>query len=77
MQVYERVRKYITDNGIKIAFVAERSGIKRGRLYRVMDGTSILTADELKLICTKALHVDPEIFFADDVLETKTKQSTA
>lgn len=73
MEMHERIRNYIEDNGMRLNFVAGRSGIKPNRFYRLIDGSAPLVVDEYEVIC-KGLSVDPEYFFKDFFLETKNPE---
>lgn len=77
MKLELRLRKYLKERGIKQSFVAECAGISEKRIYRILDGTSPMRAEEFQNICVKALHVNPQIFFVDETLESKTEQTTA
>lgn len=70
MEIHERIRSYIESNGMKLNFVAERSGIKPKRFYRLVDGSAPLVVDEYEAIC-KGLSVDPGYFFKEVFLESK------
>lgn len=70
MRMRERIRSYIEHNGMKLNFVAERSGIKPNRFYRLIDGSAPLTVEEYETICI-GLSVEPEYFFKDFFLESK------
>jgi transcriptional regulator with XRE-family HTH domain len=75
VKIYERVRAYINDNGIKINFVAERSELNYKRLNGILNGRYRMSPEEFEAVCTKGLRVDPNIFFADPVQETKTSSA--
>ncbi|WDL97842.1 helix-turn-helix domain-containing protein [Alicyclobacillus sp. ALC3] len=77
MKTEERLRKYLEDHGITKLFVAKRAGINEKRIYRILDGTSPMRAEEFKNICIKALNVDPMIFFVDKNLDSKDETSAA
>lgn len=70
MKMHERIRNYIESHGMKLNFVAERSGIKPGRFYRLINGDAPLTTEEYEIIC-RGLSVDPVYFFEDRFLESK------
>ncbi len=72
MKLYERVRFHIKENGLLIKFVANRSGINYKRLCRLLEGRNQMTADEFEAICVKGLQVDPNIFFKDNIRDSKT-----
>lgn len=61
MKVYERVRDYIDDHGLKQLAVAEKSGIPKTTFSAIMNGKRTLYADDLRAICL-ALNVSPELF---------------
>lgn len=58
MKVYEKIKKYMDDNGIKQNYVAEKSGIPENTLSMILNGKRKLDADESVLIF-KALGVTP------------------
>ncbi|MEV9640473.1 helix-turn-helix transcriptional regulator [Mammaliicoccus sciuri] len=70
MKMHERIRNYIESHGMKLNFVAERSGIKPGRFYRLINGDAPLTTDEYEIIC-KGLSVKPSYFFEEVFLDPK------
>lgn len=61
MCVYEKVRAYINENGLKQISVAQRAGISKSTFNAMMNGKRIMYADDLKAICL-ALNVSPELF---------------
>ena len=61
MRVYEKVRSYIDEQGLKQKVVAEKAGIPNGTFNAIMNGKRTLYADDLKAICI-ALKVSPEMF---------------
>ena len=61
MRVYEKVRAYIDEQGLKQKTVAERAGIPNVTFNAIMNGKRTLYADDLKAICI-ALQVSPELF---------------
>lgn len=71
MKVYERIRHYINDNGLKMNYVAEKSSIELKRFYRIINGDSTMSADEYERICD-GLNVEPN-FFKDIFLVSKNK----
>ena len=50
MKIYERIRTYIDDHGIKITFVAERSDIDYKRLSSILKGRSRMRPEEFEAI---------------------------
>lgn len=71
MKVHERIRRYIETNGLKMNYVADKSSIELKRFYRVINGDSILSADEYEQICT-GLNVEAN-FFKEKFLVSKNK----
>ena len=59
--VYEKVRAYIDENGIKQVAVAQKVGIPKVTFNAIMNGKRTLYADDLRAICL-ALNVSPELF---------------
>ena len=51
------LKDYIDNNGIKMTFIAEKTGITKDRLSRIFRKERRLTADEF-LAITKVLKVD-------------------
>lgn len=51
------LKDYIDNNGIKMTFIAERTGITKDRLSRIFQKERRLTADEF-LAIIKVLKVD-------------------
>lgn len=86
MRIYEKVRAYITDNGLKQIAVAQKSGIPKTTFNAILNGKRTMYADDLRAICL-ALNVSPELFVnADDqscpnssdcnsIIKTKEEQS--
>ena len=65
MYVYQKVRSYIDEKGLKQIAVAKKSGISNTTFNAIMNGKRTLYADDLRSICL-ALNVSPETF-----IETK------
>ena len=61
MDVAQKIKKYIESNGLKQAYVADKTGIDIATLNAILNGRVRLTVDRLKLIC-EALNVKPEFF---------------
>lgn len=71
MKVHERIRRYLESNGLKMNYVADKSSIELKRFYRIINGDSILSADEYEQICI-GLNVELN-FFKDEFLVSKNK----
>ena len=61
MKVYENVRAYIDQKGIKQISVAKKAGISNSTFNAIMNGKRTLYAEDLRAVCL-ALDVSPEIF---------------
>lgn len=61
MYVYEKVRAYIDENGLKQISVAKKAGIPNVTFNAIMNGKRTLYAEDLRAICI-ALNVSPETF---------------
>ena len=61
MYVYEKVRNYIDENGIKQVTVAKKAGIPNVTFNAIMNGKRTLYAEDLRAICI-AINVSPETF---------------
>ena len=61
MYVYEKVRNYIDEHGIKQVAVAKKAGIPNVTFNAIMNGKRTMYAEDLKAICI-ALNVSPETF---------------
>lgn len=59
--VYEKVRAYIDEKGLKQIVVAEKAGIPTVTFNAMMNGRRTMYADDLRAICL-ALNVSPELF---------------
>jgi transcriptional regulator with XRE-family HTH domain len=65
MTIANRIRDYITTNGILLKKVAERSGIEQKKFYRLVNGKTGMSVEEYEAICKRGLGVDPSYFFKD------------
>lgn len=61
MHIYEKVRAYMDDSGLKQVAVAKKAGIPKSTFTAIMNGERTLYADDLRAICL-ALNVSPEVF---------------
>lgn len=61
MHVYEKVRAYMDDHGLKQVAIAQKAGISKVTFNAIMNGKRTLYADDLRAICL-ALNVSPEMF---------------
>lgn len=63
MRMTTHIRDYIQSNGLKLNFVADKSGIPQKRFYRLMNGDSAMTVEEYEKICKLGLGKHPGYFF--------------
>ena len=61
MKANEVIKEYLSNNGIKQNFVAERAGIQPELFRRSLEGSRKIPADEFVAICT-VLSLDIEDF---------------
>lgn len=61
MYVYEEVRKYIKDNGIKQVTVAQKAQIPISTFNAMLNGKRTMYAEDLRAICL-ALNVTSDMF---------------
>ena len=66
MYIYEKVRAYLDENGIKQVSVAHKAGIPVTTFNAILNGKRTMYAEDLKAIC-EALHISATTF-----IETKT-----
>lgn len=69
MCVYEKVREYITNHGIKQTYIARKCGISTSTFNAILSGKRTMYADDLRAICF-ALNVSPELFIEFGKLST-------
>lgn len=63
MQVYEKVRSYIMERGVKQSIIAEKCNISASTFSAMMNGKRKMYAEDLRAICY-ALEVSPEEFIS-------------
>ena len=63
MQVYEKVRCYIVERGVKQNEVAEKCNISASTFSAMLNGKRKMYAEDLRAICY-ALEVSPEKFIS-------------
>lgn len=61
MQVYEKVKEYIAEQGIKQSVLAKKCNISINTFNAIMNGKRTMYAEDLRAICF-ALNVSPEKF---------------
>ena len=62
MEVADKLKAYIEDNGIKQTYIAEKTGIDVKTLNAILNGYVRLSVDRLEAICN-VLKVSPKKFF--------------
>jgi transcriptional regulator with XRE-family HTH domain len=65
MKVYQKVRAYLDENGIKQNVIARKSNISVTTFSAIMTGRRKMYADDLYAICY-ALKVKPEEFIESE-----------
>lgn len=65
MKIYQKISKYITENGIKQKYISEKSGIPENVLSMILNGKRKLDADEFVEIIL-VLGVDANYFINSD-----------
>lgn len=61
MSVQQRVADYVENNGIKQAFIVEKTGLTRNVVSAILKSKRKMTVDELELFC-RALNQKPSSF---------------
>ena len=61
MLVYEKVKAYMTEHGIKQSVIAVKCDLSASTFNAIMNGKRKMYAEDLRNICF-ALEVSPEIF---------------
>jgi transcriptional regulator with XRE-family HTH domain len=62
LKIFERVRKYLDDNGIKHGVIARKAGIPANTFSAIMCGKRTMYAQDYEAICN-ALNVPADTFF--------------
>lgn len=58
MKVCDRLKLYITKNGLKQKVIAEKSGLTENQMSQILKGKRGISADEFEIICN-AMNADP------------------
>lgn len=66
MNIHTKIRKYIELNGLKLNFVAKKSGIPLKTFYRLVNGNKKMSLEEYEKICKYGLSVDPAFFLGKE-----------
>ena len=61
MEVQEKVKQYIQNNGIKQSFLVEKTGLSKDIVSAIINKKRKMSADEYELFC-KALNKTPNDF---------------
>lgn len=61
MSINERLSVYVSENGIKQVYIAQKTGLTPDTISKMLNGNRRILADEFLLICN-ALNIDPNIF---------------
>lgn len=65
MNVQQRVAEYVHGSGIKNSFIAEKTGIHKDVVSRILHNSREMRVDEFELFC-KALKKSPSDFIHID-----------
>lgn len=58
MKVCDRLKLYITRNGIKQKVIAKKSGLTENQISQILNGKRGISADEFEIICN-AMNANP------------------
>ena len=61
MSINERLSVYVSENGIKQVYIAQKTGLTPDTVSKMLNGSRRIRADEFLLICN-ALNIDPNVF---------------
>lgn len=61
MNVQARIARYVSDNGIKQTFIADKTGLSKNTISAILTLNRKMSADEYEMIC-KALNKTPNDF---------------
>lgn len=61
MRVYQKIKKYLEENGIKQKFLSDKTGIPENTLSMMLNGSRKIDADELVKIVI-SLNLDANYF---------------
>ena len=61
MLVYEKVRAYLDEHGIKQTVISKKTGIPLSTFNAILNGRRTMYAEDLRAVCY-ALNVGPEVF---------------
>lgn len=75
MKVYERLNKYIKDNGIKQSYISEKANIPENTLSMILNGKCRLDADKLEDIIV-ALNIEPGVIIYPESKSTTETSNT-
>lgn len=58
MRVCDRLKQYMSENGLKQKVIAEKSGFTENQMSQMLNGKRNISADELEIICN-AMNAKP------------------
>ncbi|WP_110954742.1 helix-turn-helix domain-containing protein [Anaerosinus massiliensis] len=76
MKVYQRIKQYMDDKGIKQNHVALKAGFNPKTFNAIFHERRKLTVDEFENVCVLGLGVNPKYFFENIVLDSKNEIKT-
>ncbi|WCK53880.1 helix-turn-helix transcriptional regulator [Aneurinibacillus sp. Ricciae_BoGa-3] len=72
MKMYERIRNYAEENGLRFNHLADKANIERKRFYRIINGQTAMTAEEFEKIFINGLSLEERDFFNKKFLVSKS-----
>ena len=60
MRIYEKLKKYIDEKGIKQTYISEKTKIPANTLNMILNGKRKLEVEEFEIICL-ALEIKPRL----------------
>ncbi len=61
MEINERLSEYVNENGIKQVHIAQKTGINKDAISKMLSGSRRILANEFLMICD-AINLDPNVF---------------
>lgn len=71
--IWQKLRSYLRDHGIKQIWLAEKTGITKSKLSTILTGQSSLNVDDFAIICS-ALNTSSETIMNYPLPETKSSE---
>lgn len=68
MQMSERVKRYINENGLSQKLIAANMGIQESKLSLILNGKRRMTVEDYEGIC-RAIAISPAQFYSNSVAD--------